>query len=110
DAGAVDALVVKPARVGGLRQAGAIVELAAAAGVPVTVSTLFESGVGLAGALHLAAVTPGVQAHGLATAALLESDLLREELVISHGRMTVPDGPGLGIELDEAALARYRVA
>ena len=109
DTGAVDALVVKPARVGGLRQAHAIVELAAAASVPVTVSTLFETGVGLAGALHLAATAPGRQAHGLATAELLESDLLRAPLPITDGRMSLPGGPGLGVELDPEALERYRV-
>ncbi len=110
DAGAVDALVVKPARVGGLRQAGAIVELATVAGVPVTVSTLFETGVGLAGALHLAAIAPGPQAHGLATADLLESDLLLASLTLAGGRMALPTGPGLGIELDTDAIERYRVA
>ena len=109
DTGAVDALVVKPARVGGLRQAQAIIELATAASVPVTVSTLFETGVGLAGALHLAATAPGPQAHGLATAELLESDLLRMPLAISGGRMAVPTGLGLGVELDPEALERYRV-
>jgi o-succinylbenzoate synthase len=109
DTGAVDALVVKPARVGGLRQARAIIELATAAGVPVTVSTLFETGVGLAGALHLAATAPGPQAHGLATAELLESDLLQTPLAIAGGRMTVPGSFGLGVELDPDAIERYRV-
>ncbi len=109
DTGAVDALIVKPARVGGLRQAHAIVELAATAGVPVTVSTLFETGVGLAGALHLAATAPGSQAHGLATADLLESDLLSSPLAISRGRMAVPEGTGLGVDLDPASLERYRI-
>ncbi len=110
ETGAVDALVVKPARVGGLRQAAAIIELAASASVPVTVSTLFETGVGLAAALHLAAIVPGPQAHGLATAANLESDLLTAAPAIDQGRMRVPAGPGLGVELDEDAVARYRVA
>lgn len=109
DTGAVDALVVKPARVGGLRQAHAIIELAAAAEVPVTVSTLFETGVGLAGALHLATTAPGPQAHGLATAQLLESDLLVSPLPIDDGRMAIPLGTGLGVELDPAALERFRV-
>jgi L-alanine-DL-glutamate epimerase-like enolase superfamily enzyme len=110
DADAVDALVVKPARVGGLRQAGSIVELAAAADVPVTVSTLFETGVGIAAGLQLAAAVPGAQAHGLATAELLESDLLRHTLPVLGGRMRVPDGAGLGIQLDDAAIERYRIA
>ena len=109
ETGAVDALVVKPARVGGLRQAHAIIELASAAGVSVTVSTLFETGVGLADALHLAATAPGPQAHGLATAELLESDLLQTSLDITNGRMTVPPAMGIGVDLDPAALERYRV-
>jgi o-succinylbenzoate synthase len=107
---AIDGLVLKPARVGGLRQADAILRAAMAAGVPVTLSTLFETGVGLAGALQLAALAPGSQAHGLATADLLESDLLAEPLRIRGGRMALPAGPGLGIELDAAAVERYAVA
>jgi len=47
EAGAADVLVVKPARVGGVRQSLRIATLAAAAGVPVVVSTLLETGVGL---------------------------------------------------------------
>lgn len=110
DARAVDVLVVKPSRVGGLRQAGAILDRAIAAEVPVTVSTMFETGVGIAGALHLAAIAPGSGAHGLATADLLETDLLARPLAVEAGRMAVPPGPGLGIELDDDALERYRAA
>lgn len=107
--GAIDVMVLKPGRVGGLRQAGSIAELAAGSGVSVTVSTLFESGVGIAGALHLAATISGSQAHGLATAEMLESDLLMEPLHLAGGRMTVPRLPGLGVEVDPEALERYRV-
>lgn len=106
---AVDALVVKPSRVGGIRQASRIVELATSFGVSVTLSTLFASGIGLAGALHVAATAPGSHAHGLATGHLLASDLLGLSLPIVDGRMAVPSGPGLGVALDPAAVARYRV-
>jgi L-alanine-DL-glutamate epimerase-like enolase superfamily enzyme len=114
-AGAADVLVVKPARVGGPVAAWEIAELAAAEGVPVVISTLFETGVGLAAALATAAGLPAVDgatgdyAHGLATADLLESDLLTRSLRIVDGRMVVPEGPGLGIALDEEALRRYAV-
>ena len=37
-----------------------------------------------------------------------EHDLLTEPLQISNGHVHVPDGPGLGVELDESALANYR--
>jgi L-alanine-DL-glutamate epimerase-like enolase superfamily enzyme len=114
EAGAVDVLVVKPARVGGVRQALRIAALAAGAGVPVVVSTLLETGIGLAAALHVAAALPGAtdgeRAHGLATGEVLVSDLLAEPLAIAGGRLAVPSGAGLGVVVDAAAVSRYRVA
>jgi len=38
-----------------------------------------------------------------------EHDLLRTSLQIKCGRVRVPDGPGLGVELDTDALAHYAV-
>ena len=114
-AGAADVLVVKPARVGGPLAAWDIAALAAAEGVPVVISTLFETGVGLGAALAVAAALPSIApgmkdyAHGLATADLLESDLLAARPQIVRGRMVVPDGRGLGIVLDDAALRYYTV-
>jgi o-succinylbenzoate synthase len=119
DARAADILVVKPARVGGPAAVAAIARLAAERGVPVVVSSLFETGVGLAAALACAAGLPDVPGwpaaerdHGLATADLLRDDLLVRPLVIGEGRMRAPGGPrsgALGITVDERAVARYRV-
>ncbi|MDO8484830.1 MAG: enolase C-terminal domain-like protein [Candidatus Limnocylindrales bacterium] len=119
-ADAVDVLVVKPARVGGPTAVAEIAEVAAERGVPVVISTLFETGVGIAAALAAAAVLPEVDAsrlaerpdHGLATAGLLDHDLLRESLIVARGRMHAPCTPGsggLGIVLDLRALDRFRV-
>jgi L-alanine-DL-glutamate epimerase-like enolase superfamily enzyme len=109
-AGAVDAVIVKPSRVGGLPEAARMVELAVASDTRVTVSTLFESGVGVAAALHLAATVPGQVAHGLSTSGLLTADLLDESLAIRGGRLAVPQGPGLGVAVDGASVARFRIA
>jgi o-succinylbenzoate synthase len=97
DAGC-DVLVVKPGRVGGPLRAHAIVEAATEAGVPVTISTLHESGVGLAAALHLAAAVPGDRAHGLATGHLIANDPVEGVPNVDRGRMRVA-GPGLGVTL-----------
>ena len=35
------------------------------------------------------------------------TDLVRESVKIIDGKAIVPTGPGLGVELDEDALARY---
>ncbi len=118
DARAADVLVVKPGRVGGPVVVEEIASLAAARGVPVVVSSLFETGVGLAVALACAAALPDVDGwpaadrdHGLSTAGLLVDDLLVAPFAIDGGRMRAPGGPGsggLGVAVDEAALERYR--
>lgn len=119
DAGAADVLVVKPGRVGGPVVVAEIALLAAGRGVPVVVSSLFETGVGLAVALACAAALPDVPGwpaaardHGLATADLLEADLLVAGFLVDGGRMRAPGGPGsggFGVAVDEAAVARYGV-
>jgi L-alanine-DL-glutamate epimerase-like enolase superfamily enzyme len=117
EAGAVDALVVKLARVGGRAAALEIAELATAGGVDVVVSNLFETGVGIAAALSFAGALPAADAdeppdHGLATAGLLEHDLLARSLIVEDGRMRAPAGDGaggLGIALDPRAVERFRV-
>lgn len=118
-AGAADILIVKPARVGGPVPVGEIASLAADAGVPVVVSSMFETGVGLAVALASAAVLPDVPGwpaaqrdHGLATADLLADDLILAPFAVEAGRMQAPFGPGcggLGVTVDEAAVDRYGV-
>jgi L-alanine-DL-glutamate epimerase-like enolase superfamily enzyme len=98
DAGACDVLVVKPGRVGGPLAAMAVARAAAERGVAVTISTLLETGVGLAAAVHVAAALPGDRAHGLATAGLLAADPARGLPPVEHGRIAIP-GPGLGVTL-----------
>ena len=75
------------------------------------------SGVGLAAAVHLMAAHPNYPAADhVPLPAILEYDtgdnglrdeLLREPLRYAAGMLAVPKGPGLGIELDEAALKRF---
>ena len=116
--GAADVLVVKPARVGGPVAVSEIADAAGARGVPVVISTLFETGIGIAAALAWAArlrSLPGPRfptplAHGLATAGLLEHDLLEEPLVVDAGRMHAPGGDragGLWVTVSRGAVERF---
>jgi L-alanine-DL-glutamate epimerase-like enolase superfamily enzyme len=36
-------------------------------------------------------------------------DCIREPLHFAEGHVAVPQGPGLGVELDEEVIERYRV-
>ena len=87
DAGAADVLIVSRPRRGPVAVAE-IAALAAERGVPVVISSLFETGVGLASGLACAAALPDVPGwpaasrdHGLATADLLSDDLLVARLL-----------------------------
>jgi L-alanine-DL-glutamate epimerase-like enolase superfamily enzyme len=103
-----DMLVLKLARLGGLTVSRYIAKVAASAGIGAIVTTTIDTGIGTAAALHLAASLPDDgRAHGLATASLLKDDLLVQPLTIERGYMTLPEGPGLGVELDETRAAKY---
>ncbi len=107
---AADILILKPQLIGGLRAAQQVIREAAGHGVRCVITSTIEAGVGVAGALHLAAATPEITLEcGLATLSLLEDDLLLTGLAIQNGVLAVPAGPGLGISLDRAALARYKI-
>jgi L-alanine-DL-glutamate epimerase-like enolase superfamily enzyme len=112
--GAADVIIVKPARVGGLAATRRIVDAASAAGATVVLGTYFETGVGIAAALRVAAAmrtdargaaraTSPEPAHGLATAGLLVHDLLGVPLPIAKGRMAIP----AIVSLDESVVDRY---
>ncbi len=107
--------VVQPdiGRVGGLTEARRVCDLAAERGVRV-VPHLWKTGISIAAAAHLAAVTPHCDYIELLPAELsasgLRKDLTIDELGIVDGVIPLPTGPGLGVELDRDALERYAAA
>jgi L-alanine-DL-glutamate epimerase-like enolase superfamily enzyme len=107
EAQAADVLILKPIPLGGIQNTMAIAEESRSSGLSDAITTSIDTGIGTAMALHVAAAVASSYASGLATAGLLQSDLLRTSLPIEHGSMAVPQRPGLGVDLDEAALARY---
>lgn len=105
---AVDALLVRPAALGGLRAAFQLAEEVRACGVTPIVSAPVESGIGVATALHLAAALPGPhKASSLQPSGVLQSTLLSEELTLRDGLLEVPVHVGLGVSADARALERF---
>ncbi len=58
---------------------------------------------------HVAAVMPGATLPSVTCHQLWEHDLLKTPLEIKGGFISVPTGNGLGVQIDEAAFAKYRV-
>ena len=110
DAAAADVIVLKLVQVAGLAAARATAAVAAARGIAVTVTTALDTTIGTAAALHLAAALPDPpRPCGLVTVRLLAGDLAAAPLG-DGPTMAVPAGPGLGVDIDPAALARWRMA
>jgi O-succinylbenzoate synthase len=105
--GACDIINVKPSRVAGWTEARRIHDRCRAAGMPLWVGGMLETGVGRAAQLALASL-PGFTLPGdiSATERYYERDITgpfvlnREDSSIS-----VPAGPGLGVEIDHDYLA-----
>lgn len=58
---------------------------------------------------HLGAVLSHAQWPAVNCLNIYSDDLLAEPLVIQNGGVRVPEGPGLGVEIDESALERFRM-
>jgi L-alanine-DL-glutamate epimerase-like enolase superfamily enzyme len=113
DRGAVQVVQPDVGRVGGLTEAKRVCDLAAVRGRTV-VPHLWKTGISIAAAVHLAAVTPHCAFLEFLPKDLCES-ALRKELTgngyeMEDGIIKVPRTPGLGIELNRDALERFRRA
>ena len=107
--------VVQPdiGRVGGLTEARRVCALAAAAD-RLVVPHAWKTGISVAVAAHLAMATPHMPFFEFLPAELCESslrkELVQDELVFADGVLRPPARPGLGVEIDADALARFAAA
>lgn len=108
--GRVDVLQPDVARCGGLTVARQIRDLVKPHG-PLLVPHCFSSGVLVATSLHVVAALdrPTYAEYSIADSPLV-SALLSEPLHFADGRVAIPTGPGIGIELNEELIAHMRVA
>ena len=97
--GACSVVNVKPGRVGGYLEARRVHDVCQALHVPVWCGGMLETGLGRAGNLALAAL-PGFTLPGDTSASdrYYHRDLT-EPFVMEDGRLAVPTGPGLGVDV-----------
>ncbi len=102
---------IKLSKVGGPETAIEIAEV-----LPAYLSSALDGPVGIAAAAQVAQTLRGAAsadgpglAHGLATQRLFSSTIAARESEIRNGMLYPPPGPGLGVEIDEAALQAHRL-
>jgi O-succinylbenzoate synthase len=103
---------IKPARVGGLSQGIMIHNYCRDQNVPVWCGGMLETGVGRASNLGIASL-PGFMLPGDISASdrYYQRDITNERFVLNDdSTITVPDGPGLGITIDEGALKQFTLS
>ena len=99
---------LKIAKHGGLLRTRQVAGIAEAADIGWYGGTMLETSIGSAASAHVFA-TLGPQHHGceLFGPQLLVDDIVTERLPIVDFELQLPDGPGFGIEVDLAQLARF---
>jgi len=118
-----DILSIYFTKAGGLIRSMEIGAIGRAAGMPVNVNGSLEGGVGNAANLHLSAALEGQVLPGVISINTLKGreqtriggvfyvdDVITEPFAYANGCLTVPDAPGLGVELDEDKMKKYRVS
>ncbi len=106
---AADAFAVKVAQSGGLANAAEVIAIAKAAGIGLYGGTMLESGVATAASLQLFCTVEhwawGCELFG---PLLFTDEVLAEPLVYRDFQVWLPEGPGIGVSLDEERVRRYR--
>jgi muconate cycloisomerase len=109
---AFDVVALYPGKCGGLRRAIHLARAARDRGLAVTLGSNLELGPGAAAMAQVAAVVPELAASipsDLIGPLYAEHSLLRDSSFVRWDGATVPQGPGLGVDLDPEALRDYAV-
>jgi muconate cycloisomerase len=109
-ADAVDIVKVKVMKQGGLLTTRRMIATAEAAGIRCVVGHGFGLGPHTMAEIMVAATSNNVL-DGLECVGPLKTreDVIAERLDLSGGSLALPGGPGLGVTLDDARLAQYRL-
>ena len=107
--GALDVAVVDLTPAGGITALRQLAAIAEDAGVPLVHHCAFDLGIRTAAILHAVTGIPGFTLPPDSVYYAWEDDILTDRLTVENGAIEVPDGPGLGIEVDPEKLDEYRI-
>jgi muconate cycloisomerase len=98
---------LKLIKLGGFAAALAAGALSRRLGLAVNIAAkMSESSLGIAATVHLACAVDNIDWGVSLTHFYLAEDLVRAPLAMNNGLVALPGKPGLGVEVDEAAVAR----
>jgi muconate cycloisomerase len=101
---------LKLIKLGGIREAFAAGKLCKKLGLKINVAAkIAESSIGTAAAVHLACAVPNVDWGVSLTNFYLAEDIVTKPIAIRDGVVALPEGKGLGVEVDEVAVERFHV-
>ena len=105
---AADIINTKCAKAGGIKGVREWATAAKAAARAVVIGTEWGAGLKVAAKLHLGAALKNADPVVEFTEIMIHELLLKEPLKLEDGYLRVPTGPGLGLELDEEKIERFR--
>lgn len=98
---AADIITIYALKPGGIKKGYEAVTLSNALGLECFIGSYLELGVGTAAGIHLSAAIQKLSYPCYMFGPLkYQHDVLKEDLQIKNGQVKVPDGPGLGIDID----------
>jgi len=106
---ACDYVLFRPEVLGGITKTRRCTAIAEAGEITAGLATPRSLGITTAAMLHLAAATPALAIGNECCSHDLDDDVLAEPFSPEGGMLSVPQGPGLGIEVDRAKIERYQV-
>lgn len=98
--GACRIINIKPGRVGGYLEARRLHDLCASRGVPVWMGGMLETGIGRAGNVAMAAMSNFTLPGDTSASSRYFRRDVTQPFVLEDGRLRVPQGPGLGVDVD----------
>jgi L-alanine-DL-glutamate epimerase-like enolase superfamily enzyme len=108
EAGVADMLMPDTPGAGALIRIKKIAAIAEVWNVACLMHCSHDLGLKTAAILHIAASTPNFSGPNDTCYHGLTDDILAEPLTFENGRISVPLGPGLGVEVDESKIEKYR--
>lgn len=104
-----DVFALKLTKSGGIAQTRKVAAVAEAAGIGLYGGCMLETAIGTAAYAQCFAAVPGItQGCELFGHLLLKDTITAQSIELRDFEVWIPDGPGIGVDLDEDKLAFYR--